>query len=197
MLAWKEHEHEANDRVAMGDQATMVSLRNCGLLKFFMCPGLRVQPLLLQRMVAMWEPDSQRFLVGDQLLDIEIDDIHFLTRLSRRGEQVEFGDCGGGGEPMESYIKDLCVDGTHRQGGKLPIQHVTNIPQRTILYTVMRIVGSTSAHLASKSQVLTSIQATEGVVFDWCSGLLANLKDHLTRCREGRHKQFGYGSILA
>lgn len=38
----------------------------------------------------MWESDSQHFLVGDQLLDIEVDDIYFLTGLSRRGERVEF-----------------------------------------------------------------------------------------------------------
>lgn len=86
---------------------------------------------------------------------------------------------------MDSYIRDLCVDGTHRQGEKLPIQHVIDIPLCTILYTVTHIAGSTSAHLASKSHVLTSIRATEGVVFDWCSGLLANLKDQLTHCREG------------
>lgn len=161
MLEWKEREHEVNDQAALGDRATIVLLRNCGLLKFFMCPGLRAQPLLLQRMVAMWEPDSQRFLVGDQYLDIEIDDIYFLTGLSRRGDPVAFGSRGGGGEPVESYIRDLCTD----------------IPLRTILYTVTRIAGSTSAHLASKSQVMISIRATEGVVFDWCSGLLANLKD--------------------
>ena len=41
MLEWKEFEHEANDQAALGDRATMVSLRNYGLLKFFMCPGLR------------------------------------------------------------------------------------------------------------------------------------------------------------
>jgi hypothetical protein len=40
MVEWKEREHEANDQVALGDRATMVSLCNCGLLKFFMCPGL-------------------------------------------------------------------------------------------------------------------------------------------------------------
>ena len=61
----------------------------------------------------MWEPNSQRFLVGDQYLDIEVDDIYFLTELSRRGEWVEFGGRGGGGELVESYIKDLFVDGTH------------------------------------------------------------------------------------
>ena len=48
MLEWKEREHEANDQVALNDRVTMESLRNCGLFKFFMCPGLRVQPLLLQ-----------------------------------------------------------------------------------------------------------------------------------------------------
>ena len=83
MLEWKEREHEVNDQATLGDRVTMVSLRNCGLLTFFMCPSLRAQPLLLQWMVSMWEPDSQRFLVGDQLLDIEVDDIYFLTGLSR------------------------------------------------------------------------------------------------------------------
>ena len=108
----------------------------------------------------MWEPDSQRFLVGDQLLDIEVDDIYFLIGLSHRGERVEFNDREGGGELVESYIKDLCANGTHRQGGKLSIQHVMDIPLRTILYTMTCIADSTSAHLDSKSQVLMSIRAT-------------------------------------
>ena len=83
MLEWKEQEHEVNDQATLGDWATIVSLQNCGLLKLFMCLGLQAQPLLLQRMVVMWEPDSQRFLVGDQYLEIEVDDIYFLTGLSR------------------------------------------------------------------------------------------------------------------
>jgi hypothetical protein len=86
---------------------------------------------------------------------------------------------------VESYIRDLCAKGTRHQGEKLPIQHVIDIPLRMILYTVTRIAGSTSAHSASKSQVMISIRATKGMVFDWCSGLLANLKDQLTRCRQG------------
>jgi hypothetical protein len=58
MLEWKEHEHELNDQGALNDCATIIALCNYGLLKFFMCPVLRVQPLLLQRMVAMWDADS-------------------------------------------------------------------------------------------------------------------------------------------
>ena len=65
MLEWKEWEREVNDQTTLNDHATMVSLRNYGLLKFFMCLGLRAQPLLLQCMVGMWELDSQCFVVGD------------------------------------------------------------------------------------------------------------------------------------
>ena len=121
MLEWKEWEHEANDQKALNDRATIVSLRNYGLLKFFMCSGLQAQPLLLQRMVAMWDTDSQCFMVRDQTLKIEVDDIYFLTGLSRWGESVYFGGRGGSGESVDSYVNDLCVSGIHKQGGKLPI----------------------------------------------------------------------------
>ena len=97
----------------------------------------------------MWDVDSQCFMVGDQTLEIEVDEIYFLIGLSRRGESVYFGGRGGSGESVDSYVSDLCAQGT-------------------------------STHLASKSQVLISLRATDGVVFDWCSSLLANLKDQLT-----------------
>ena len=87
---------------------------------------------------------------------------------------------------MDSYVNDLCVEGTRKQGGKLPIRHVTYVPLKTILFTITRLAGSTSAHLASKSQILISLRATDGVVFDWCSGFLVNLKDQFMRCWLGR-----------
>ena len=68
MLEWKEQEHEMNDQEALNDHANIVALRNCGPQKIFMCPGLRAQPLLLQRMVAMWDVNSQHFVVDDQIL---------------------------------------------------------------------------------------------------------------------------------
>ena len=71
-----------NDQVALNDNATIIALQNCGLLKFFMCPGLRAEPLLLQRLVAMWDYDSHHFMVGDQVLEMDVDDIYLLTGLS-------------------------------------------------------------------------------------------------------------------
>ena len=102
MLEWKERENELNDQEALNDRAIIVTLWNYGLLKFFMCLGLWAQPFLLQRMVAMWDVDSQHFIVSDQTLEIEVDDIYFLTRLSRRGESVYFGGWGRSGESVDS-----------------------------------------------------------------------------------------------
>ena len=56
-----------------------------------MCSGLKAHPLLLQRMVAMWDSDSQHFVVKDQILEIDIDDIYFLIGLSHGGEPISFG----------------------------------------------------------------------------------------------------------
>lgn len=151
-----------------------------------MCPGIRAQPLLLQRMVAMWDVDSQLFMVGDQTLEIEVHDIYFLTGLSHWGESIYFGGRADSKELVDSYVSDLCASGTRKQGGKLPIQHVTYVFLKTVLFTVTWLAGSTSTHLTSKSEVLISLRATDGVVIDWCSGLLANLKDQLTSCRLGR-----------
>jgi hypothetical protein len=74
---------------------------------------------------------------------------------------------------------------------------MTNVPLKTILFIVTRLVGSTFVHLASKRKILISLRAIDGVVFDWCSSLLVNLKDQLTCFLLGQHKHFRYGSILA
>jgi hypothetical protein len=53
-------------------------------------------------------------------------------------------------------------------------------------------VGSTSAHLASKSQISYVIQCLEPRIFNWSAGFLRNIKEKISKCRTGRHKQFGY-----
>lgn len=62
----------------------------------------------------MWDVDSQHFMVGDQILEMDLDDIYFLTRLYRQGKLVSFGSWGGSGELVDSYVNDLCMPGTHK-----------------------------------------------------------------------------------
>jgi hypothetical protein len=55
------------------------SLRQCGLLKFFKVQGMRAQLRLLEYLVHMWDVDQQVFCVGTHILEIDIEDIYFLT----------------------------------------------------------------------------------------------------------------------
>jgi hypothetical protein len=83
MLEWGEREHELEDQIALNDPNTMAAPRNCGLQKFFKLSGMRAQVPLLEHLVKMWDPNDQVFKVGAHDLALEIEDIYFLTRLSR------------------------------------------------------------------------------------------------------------------
>jgi hypothetical protein len=58
MLEWREIEHEEDDAIAGNDPGTVVSLRECGLLKNFRIPGMRAQLRLLEYLVHMWYVDQ-------------------------------------------------------------------------------------------------------------------------------------------
>lgn len=58
MLERKERENETSDILDLGEKATLDALKNSGLLKIFFCPNMRVQPLLLEQSISMWDPDS-------------------------------------------------------------------------------------------------------------------------------------------
>ena len=83
VLEWREREHEDDNATAENHPATIASLRDCGLLKYFRIPGMRAQVHLLEHLVQMWDPDQQVFNVGAHTLTIDIEDIYFLTGLSR------------------------------------------------------------------------------------------------------------------
>jgi hypothetical protein len=83
MLEWREREHEMEDQIVANDPNTMLALRRCGLEKFFQVHGMRAQVRLLEFLVKMWEPDEQVFKVGVHDIALEIEDIYFLTGLSR------------------------------------------------------------------------------------------------------------------
>ena len=97
MLIWREREHEDVDDVAMLHFPTMQALRACGLYKFWAIQGMREQVDLLTGLVNSWNVQDQRFIIGGHQLEIELEDIYFLTGLSKRGEQLSlFGTRPGG-----------------------------------------------------------------------------------------------------
>jgi hypothetical protein len=83
VLEWREHEQEDDNFATENHPATIATLRDCGLLKYFQIPSMRAQVHLLEHLVQMWDPDQQVFNVGAHTLTIDIEDIYFLTRLSQ------------------------------------------------------------------------------------------------------------------
>jgi hypothetical protein len=62
-----------------------MALRECVFIKLFKVQGKRAQLILLEHLVRMWDVSEQVFHVGVHTLTLDIDDIYFLTGLSRHG----------------------------------------------------------------------------------------------------------------
>ena len=69
----------------MENEQCMDALQNFGLKKFFLTPCLRAQPELLQYLISIWDENEEKFKLRDQVLELEVSDVYFITGLSRRG----------------------------------------------------------------------------------------------------------------
>ena len=88
MVVWKEREHELDDIREVNDARTVAALRGCGLLKLFNVPSMRSQLRLLEYILRMWNTEQQYFELGAHILTVEVEEIYFLTGLSKRGEPI-------------------------------------------------------------------------------------------------------------
>jgi hypothetical protein len=84
VLEWREREHEEVDAIVDRDPMAQAALKRCGLYKFCVLKGMRAQVRLLEMLVGYWDLDSERFILDGQPLRIKVEDIYFLTGLSRR-----------------------------------------------------------------------------------------------------------------
>ena len=95
VLEWRRREHGEVEEAVRADLMAQQALRACGLYKFWCLGGLRTKPRLLRMLVDYWDPDSESFQIDGMSLTIEVEDIYFITRLSRRGEVVNLCSRGG------------------------------------------------------------------------------------------------------
>jgi hypothetical protein len=89
VLEWREREHEEVDVAVERYEGAQISLKICGIYKFWTLKGMRAQVRLLQMLVNVWDTDTEAFNIDGKPLRIELDDIYFITGLSRRGEVVK------------------------------------------------------------------------------------------------------------
>ena len=142
-----ERENEEVDAVGERDAGAQLSLKICGIYKFWALKGMRAQVRLLEMLVGYWDPGSERFILDGQPLRIEVEDIYFLSGLSCWGEVVNLKSCrAGSGMKIEEYIDAHCVEGTPKVGSKIPIWEINNLSLNIMVLVLTRIIGSTSLH---------------------------------------------------
>ena len=88
MVIWKERMHDNEDTATERNAGCIAALWDCGLLKFFWTPSMVPHEWLLEHILYMWNPKKQYFEVGAHILIVEVEDIYFLSGLSRRGAPI-------------------------------------------------------------------------------------------------------------
>ena len=86
-------------------------MRDYGILKFFQTPRMVSHEHLLEHILCMWNLEQQYFEVGTHILTIEVEDIYFLTSLSRRGAPISLTGSRGGGITTQELINAIAFLG--------------------------------------------------------------------------------------
>ena len=128
MIEWQEREHEDVDRQILNNLSSMAVLRNCGSIKFFEVLGMRAQSALLQYIISLWDVDLRVFRVGEETLALEIDDIYFLTGLSRRGAPINLVGKRPSAVTTEALLAEHGVPGAVLKSRNIPILSIGNFP---------------------------------------------------------------------
>ena len=151
---------------------------------------------LLEYIIDMWDIEQGHFVVGVHILPIEIEDIYFLTGLSRRGRPMVLSKARGGDPSLDELIDQYYALGTEYQSRKLCIQSIVDRPLRMVVYMIGKVSRTRFSHLTTRSHMLYALECMEPIVFNWYEGMLVSLKDQLNKCKRGMLKHFGYGGVV-
>ena len=128
---------------------------------------MRAKPRLLQMSVDYWDPDSESFQINGMSLTIEVEDIYFITGLSRRGEVVNLCSRGpGGGLTIDEYIAVYCYPDTEKVRSQIPTNSIHVLGLKSILLTLGRIAGLASLHQASWTLMFYAVECMRPTIYD-------------------------------
>jgi hypothetical protein len=156
-VQWREREHEATNELVAADPNVLAVLMQCGLVKFFLCPFMCVQPRILNALVDYWHPDAEAFMLEGKSLVPTTEDIYFLTSLSRRGEPVKFQTFPAGPSKILELVAKYCEAGTKHRVSSILVSRITSLPLQTILSLIGQITSSVAVHQASRAQMNCAI----------------------------------------
>jgi hypothetical protein len=107
---------------------------------------MREQPRLLNALVDYWHPNAEAFMLEGHSLAPMIEDIYFLTGLSRRGELVNFHTFPSVPHNISELIGLHCKADTDRMSSQVSISKISNLSLKVIVFLIGQIAGSASLH---------------------------------------------------
>ena len=111
MITWREREHEEKYMIALNDSGIVRDLRDCRLLKYFKLSGMRQKIELLEFLVRAWDLAIEEFHIKNQVFSITVEDVFFVTGLSRRGFPISLTGSTIGGETVRDYVMQYFYPG--------------------------------------------------------------------------------------
>ena len=94
VIEWRERDNKGVDNESLNDPDMVNVLRQCRLLKYFQTSSMRSETSLLQLLIGYWDPNISQFVIDDETISFEVEDIYFMTRLSHWGWELNLR--GGG-----------------------------------------------------------------------------------------------------
>ena len=160
VLEWRDREHEDMDQEAMRDAPTLQALQRSGLLNFYCTSNMRAQVHLLETLVGLWDHDLGLFDLQGKTLEFTVDDIYFITKLSRRGTPVNLEGIGWGSDPLsvQYYVNTNFFPETKKLGTQIPILQITSFPLKVMVSMVARVAGSSMFHLATLTHMRVAVE---------------------------------------
>ena len=111
VLEWREREHENMDQDTLWSAPTVQYLWKSGLLKFFCTSPMRANVRLLEFLINYWDHDLGSFDLQGEILEVALEDIYFITGLSRRRTPVNLEGTSRGGDVLsvQDNINTYCT----------------------------------------------------------------------------------------
>ena len=102
-----------------------------------------------------------------------------------------------GGEKVKDYIRKIFQPGTDpSKYGKINIKEVCDMPLRTLLFTITKLAGNVTLHVANISYMQYGLECFKPTMFNWAEAILIQMKEQFTNEKSGKTKNFSYGPIL-
>ena len=168
VIEWCEREHEGAENEALNHPSIVNALMQCRLLKYFQISSMRSETSLLQLLIGYWDPDRLQFMVNDETLPFEVEDVYFLTGLSCRGREANLrgGRWGDASLTIKEYITVYCKEGIQKVASQIPIAQIRTLALRSVAYCLVRMPGIASQHVISHPLMYYVPECMRSIVYD-------------------------------